>query len=420
MSVSELVTGPYYRWDKSAPGPLVEAFPDDFRLIASSIDQGASQGGEVGDNLFTECCDYDSNGEEVCEFWSGLNFPKRDCAFMGIGFSMPTCSNGQSDSPDHKSHMAYTTDGSVAGPCPQGYQAKRFPQIQLFIRFAYRGATKTYELSDGLMSFHFDFMNGWQTGKLQEIINGCGFDPDQEIDEYNPPCGCDEFLTPNTNVALPMCESDVRRLIIDESTSNMNSLPQGECLPSPSALIPKSWTTNPPITVVLPDQCPSPCPSPPSPTNGPAPTQPTPQPTLRPPLPTTSPPVVSPTNSPVAAPTPSGGCADSSSFFFSELNENCAWIGANDECDLEDEEDGIPLRLFCPASCNACDELNSLDCFERFEICHIGLGRACVAESWRCEAECEEQDEEDDECFEICDEELENCFWEVEDNESCW
>ena len=40
----------------------------------------------------------------------------RDCAFMGIGFSMPTCSNGQSDSPDHKSHMAYTTDGSVAGP----------------------------------------------------------------------------------------------------------------------------------------------------------------------------------------------------------------------------------------------------------------------------------------------------------------
>ena len=77
LSVSELVTGPYYRWDKSSPAPLVEAFPDDFRLIASSLDPGASQGGEVGDNLFTECCDYDSNGEEVCESWSGLNFPKR-------------------------------------------------------------------------------------------------------------------------------------------------------------------------------------------------------------------------------------------------------------------------------------------------------------------------------------------------------
>lgn len=40
-------------------------------------------------------------------------------------------------------------------------------------------------------------------------------------------------------------------------------------------------------------------------------------------------------------------CSDSDTFFFSDLNENCTWISANIECNLRDEEEEIPLRLFC-------------------------------------------------------------------------
>ena len=48
---------------------------------------------------------------------------------------MPTCWNDSSlgDDNDHKSHMAYTTDGEVNGPCPSGF-GTRVPQVQLFVR----------------------------------------------------------------------------------------------------------------------------------------------------------------------------------------------------------------------------------------------------------------------------------------------
>ena len=96
----------------------------------------------------------------------------------------PTCWNGDLGiTNDHKNHMAYTLDGEVAGPCPTSHP-RRLPQVQLFVRIPnYQGGK--YQLSDGNTEFHFDFFNGWQEGKLQQIIDNC-MPQEQEIGEYNP------------------------------------------------------------------------------------------------------------------------------------------------------------------------------------------------------------------------------------------
>ena len=262
--ISNLESSPYYRWDKSVT-PLVEAFPPGFRMIAASNVPVADKGGEIGSNMFTECCDLINGEDEDCVSWNGLHFPERSCDFVGIALNMPTCWNGKlGDENDHKDHMAFTTDGTVAGPCPGGYD-RRLPQIQLFVRIInYRGDLYRYQLSDGHTDvWHVDFFNGWKEDKLQEIINGCDFYPDQEIDEFNPPCDCtfgDEveqaFLTPNEKVAQTMCDSDVRKLIVDEATdvvvgpAGTEVLPRGTC--KGSTLIPKSWTE---LTSSLLDVC---------------------------------------------------------------------------------------------------------------------------------------------------------------------
>jgi len=153
---------------------------------------------------------------------------------------MPTCWNEQSlgDDNDHKNHMAYTTNGDVDGPCPSGF-TKRVPQVQLFVRVKnYQGGT--YQLSDGASVWHVDFFNGWKEGKLQELIDTCEPDRTWEAGSYNPPCSCDEKLTENTQATGALCDSEVRRLVIDEATDVTNQLPMGSC--QGPDLIQKSWT----------------------------------------------------------------------------------------------------------------------------------------------------------------------------------
>ena len=208
---------------------------------------------------------------------------------------MPTCWNGElGDTNDHKSHMAYTVDGTVAGDCPAGYN-RRLPQVQQFLRINnYKGGK--YQLSDGGSHFHVDFFNGWREGKLQEIIDGCPYFPGQEVDEYNPECGCTprednfDFLTWNDNVHAPACDSDVRRLIIDEATDVTTSLPRDACQGPP--LKEKSWDFLSEDLFTCEDLPPSP--PPPAPTRAPSTPAPTdPQATLAPtpgaPAPTVTP-----------------------------------------------------------------------------------------------------------------------------------
>lgn len=227
-------------------------------MIAASDDPGADGCGPDGNcgrdplhAMFTECCML-RNGEEECEAWeqSQIVFPTRRCDFFGIALAMPTCWDGRIDSPDHKSHMAYTVGGNVADPCPPGYD-RRLPQVQLFVRITnYRGGT--YVLSDLKDTFHVDFFNGWEEGKLQTIMDTC--QPQQQgVNEYNPPCDCtpealedegtyDGGLTPNEPSAQ-ICDADIKRLIVDEDFDQISTLPVygGSCQGEP--MVERTWPT---------------------------------------------------------------------------------------------------------------------------------------------------------------------------------
>lgn len=247
-------SGPYYRWDKDAPLPRVEAFPEGFQMIAG-MDPDLP-----GLNLFSEClcpkacsradglCNPEDYGDDFDENENDF-FPMSACGEMGIAMAFPTCwddSKGLGDTGDHMSHMAYTVDGTVSGACPEGYN-RRLPQIQLFVRISdYEGGRYTF--SDNTLPgdkeiFHADFINGWDEGVLEDIIENCDPVPGSAFDGYNPPCNCEQFLTKKSDLlvfgteegrndaeAANVCPIDVRRHIVDEEIYfGVGGLPRGSC-----------------------------------------------------------------------------------------------------------------------------------------------------------------------------------------------
>ena len=291
--------------------------------------------------------------------------------------AMPTCWNGDLGiDNDHISHMAYTVDGYVAGACPPGYD-RRLPQIQLFVRINnYKGGT--YMTSDESNIFHVDFMNGWQEGLLQRIIDECPIEGDGNAG-YNPPCNCDQFLTPNDDVGTTVCDNDVRRFIVNEPTDILSTLPRGTC--SGVDVIAKSWDVDP--TFNCDDSPIAPTPTVPTPT-APTPTAPTP----------TAPTPTAPTPT---APTPTAddeyygddeyyeddeyySCSDSSLRFQLRWNgkkiaRDCTWVG-NKATKMRCAVEGV--AQMCPETCEVCDVCE--DSSARFKLVWNGkrISRDCI------------------------------------------
>jgi len=153
---------------------------------------------------------------------------------------MPTCWDGKSigDNNDHKSHMRYTTNGKINGPCPAEF-GHRLPQITLTVWSTEEYNGGIYQLSDGSDIFHVDFYNGWKEGKLLEILDECP--PSGSADDgFNPPCACKKLLTCNEAASGTVCDADVRKLFVDEATHDIVELPRGSC--RGPKLLSKSWT----------------------------------------------------------------------------------------------------------------------------------------------------------------------------------
>ena len=88
-----------------------------------------------------------------------------------VRYMAPSCWDGvHLDTPDHKSHMAYP----VRGGCPADHPVA-VPMLQS--KVAYRltnGVTTGLRYSSGAsFSFHYDFMNGWQQARLEELVKHC-------------------------------------------------------------------------------------------------------------------------------------------------------------------------------------------------------------------------------------------------------
>src|SRR5215211_504224 len=132
----------------------VQAFPAGLKMIAGTATARAAQ-------------------DQRITFWScGLRRSSVSSTIPSCQFSLrlqvnfPNCWNGtQLDSADHKSHMAYSTDGV----CPASHPVET-PALTLVVRYP-AVAAATAELASGTQfSGHADFVNAWNQNTLERLV----------------------------------------------------------------------------------------------------------------------------------------------------------------------------------------------------------------------------------------------------------
>jgi hypothetical protein len=255
---------------------------------------------------------------------------------------------------------------------------------------------------------------------LDEIIDNCEPDRNFEAGDFNPPCGCtpddgSNFLTANTQVAGSVCDSDVRKLIIDEATDVTNQLPSVACEGSP--LIAKSWSQL--------DDSVFECRSPPSGSGGGSADENADEPEDE----------MEDETEEGDSFEGDGGSADEASDELEDETENDGGSeeeasdemedadfdsfeedgGSEDEAEDEvEEEDSSDFERASSATNKGCD----LVCWDQFQRCETSIDQTCETYYGACKNECFEAVEEGD----IDADELDTCLneWCMEDKEGCY
>ncbi|KAK0213990.1 hypothetical protein IW262DRAFT_1230091, partial [Armillaria fumosa] len=172
----------------------VTAFPDDFRMISGNPTLRTYNSTSYAQQAVTFLC-LDFTGTTT-KFNS---IPPQACA-SGIRaqINFPSCWDGvNTDSADHKSHVAFLSGGPDSGTCEDPNFPVRLPRIFLEVYWAsgdfdqYRDQAKNstqpfvYSFGDPTgYGYHADFINGWDDGALQKAVDNC------HCDEYGSPTCC--------------------------------------------------------------------------------------------------------------------------------------------------------------------------------------------------------------------------------------
>jgi hypothetical protein len=106
----------------------------------------------------------------TCERMS--NFPVRAKTFVELHLNFPDCWDGKHlDSPDHRSHMAYSRNYV----CPASHPVK-VPLIRLTIRYPITDGRDVVLASGGQLTAHADFINAWDQHVLARLVDVCFHD----------------------------------------------------------------------------------------------------------------------------------------------------------------------------------------------------------------------------------------------------
>jgi hypothetical protein len=146
----------YYRRNTYAP---VKAFPAGFMMIGGDSSTFNPQNTNV---VFWNCSLDDSNPTQGVQ-----NCGDRSLRLHVI---FPECWDGSRlDSPDHKSHMAYSTNGA----CPADHPVA-LPQVVIIIRYPVNGSgSVTLSSLNTQYSGHSDFVNAWDQPTLERLVAYC-------------------------------------------------------------------------------------------------------------------------------------------------------------------------------------------------------------------------------------------------------
>ena len=89
--------------------------------------------------------------------------------FLELHVNYPDCWDGRRlDSPDHRSHMAHSTDYV----CPASHPVK-LPLIRLNVQYPTTGGSGLMLASGGQFSGHADFFNAWDQATLARLVREC-------------------------------------------------------------------------------------------------------------------------------------------------------------------------------------------------------------------------------------------------------
>jgi hypothetical protein len=148
----------YYRVAPGVDPQKIEPFPTGLKIVAGDHMARGPQPGVV-----TWAC----GGRGA----TGHGDLPKDCpeSYPGVIVSVkfPDCSDGRSDSPDHKSHMAY----SVGGKCPPTHPHYH-PRLSLEVKYdLQKGAGATLSNNhQNAYGMHGDFFSGWTDERLRALI----------------------------------------------------------------------------------------------------------------------------------------------------------------------------------------------------------------------------------------------------------
>lgn len=147
----------------------IEPFPPDLRVIAGDS-RGAPPTDRSGERVIAWSCE----GREIV---AGSSRVAPTCGSrLRLNIRFPDCWNGaESDSRDHKSHMAYSRQarsGNRRRVCP-GSHPKQVPVLQLGVGYPTGGGPSVLLASGTIDTAHADFMNGWDKRKLAKLVRLC-------------------------------------------------------------------------------------------------------------------------------------------------------------------------------------------------------------------------------------------------------
>jgi uncharacterized protein DUF1996 len=154
----------FYYTNRGRKSPAdIKSFPPDLKVIAGNAMATEPQSTKV---VYWGC----GNGSSVSVVSSPPQCRSGDTG-LTVHVIFPDCWDGvHLDSPDHKSHMAYSTDGS----CPALHPVSLPYLIMRFQWTNFTPAPSDITLSSGgSWTFHADFWNSWNQARLEQLTSAC-------------------------------------------------------------------------------------------------------------------------------------------------------------------------------------------------------------------------------------------------------